>query len=231
MFGHGSVEAEHLLLALFADRDGIVGHVLSDLGITIEPMRNLVRERLGRGSGPQIAGPMPLSTSAMELIVEARNAVRTIPTARGDGGEPQLGTEHLLLAATSVRESGAFTLLRELGADPDMIWFEVKSRVPTPGGIQAGGGVVLSHLGSVPITAESQNTQPILDMNLADTLTQRLLAASLLNAREERRSTFGLRDLLRAITLDTDASRLLADLGVDNDVLRQRLDRESPASE
>lgn len=228
-FGHGSVEPEHLLLGLCADRNGIAGRVLSDMGITIDPMRDLVRERLGHGSEPQTGGPTPLSTSTMELIVAARSAVRTIPTARGDRGEPQLGTEHLLLAVGSVTEGGAFAVLRELGADPDMIRSEVKRRLPTSGG-QAVDGVALKHLGSVPVTTESQITQPTIDMNLADTATRRLLVASVRIAREEHRAMFGLRDVLRAISLDTDASRLLADLGLDADALRKRLDRGSPDS-
>lgn len=82
--GHGSVEAEHLLLGLFWDQDGIPGRVFADLGIPIEPMRDLVRDRLGPGVGPCPEGASPLSLEARKLLEDASLAARTIPTVRGD---------------------------------------------------------------------------------------------------------------------------------------------------
>lgn len=48
--GHGPVQVEHLLVGLFSDHDGIAGRVLADFGLTIAPVRDLVRQRLGVGS-------------------------------------------------------------------------------------------------------------------------------------------------------------------------------------
>jgi len=46
----------------------------------------------------------------------------------------------------------------------------------------------------------------------------------------EQRAKFGPRDLPLALARDEEASRLLAGLGIDLDVLRERLDREPLAA-
>lgn len=50
---HGAVGVEHLLLGLFSSEDDIVTRVWADFGLTIEPVRDVVRERLGVGSHPE----------------------------------------------------------------------------------------------------------------------------------------------------------------------------------
>ncbi|MGH2886970.1 MAG: Clp protease N-terminal domain-containing protein, partial [Solirubrobacteraceae bacterium] len=45
----GAVETEHELLALLGVQDGIAAEVFAELGITIDPVRALVVERLGPG--------------------------------------------------------------------------------------------------------------------------------------------------------------------------------------
>jgi ATP-dependent Clp protease ATP-binding subunit ClpC len=220
--GHLSVEGEHVLLGLFWDQDGIPGRVFADLGITIEPVRDLVRDRLETGFYPFPEGPRPLSPGARKLLEVAGGAARAIPTARGDRSEARLGTEHLLLAVTRLSDSGAHQILRALDADPNVIRFEVKKRVPPPGGRPTTGGPELRHIGSWPLSAEDEVVQPIFDSFLADPVAQRVLVASSRIAFDERRAMFGLRDLLRALARDEGASRLLAGLGVEFDVLRER---------
>ena len=48
---HGAVQVEHLLLGLFSDEDDIVDRVWADFGLTIQPVREMVRARLGVGPG------------------------------------------------------------------------------------------------------------------------------------------------------------------------------------
>ena len=68
------------------------------------------------------------------------------------------------------------------------------------------------------------------DSFLADAVAQRVLVASARIAFDEQRARYGLRDLLRALARDQKASAMLAGLGVDLDVLRERLDKEPPAA-
>ena len=176
--GHSSVEGEHVLLGLLWDQDGIPGRVLADLGVTIEPVRDLVRDRLEPEFYPFPEGPRPFSPGARKLLAVASGAAWTIPTARGVRGEAILGTEHLLLAVTRLSESGAHQILRALDADPNVIRHEVKKRVELPGGRPAGQGGELRLIASVPLSAEDEVVRPIFDSFLADPAAQRLLLAS-----------------------------------------------------
>lgn len=216
--GHSSVEAEHLLVGLFWDQEGIPGRVFADLGVTVEPVRDLVRQRLEPAFGALPEWPRPLSLGAKMLLENASRAAWTIPTSRGDGGEALIGPEHLLLAVSRLSESGPNQILRSLAADPNMIRFKVKELVVPRSDREAGEGAVLRLIDVVPLSAENEFAQPLFDSFLADAMVQRLLAASARIAFDERRARFGLRDLLRALARDRDASELLASLGVDVDV-------------
>ncbi len=228
--GHSSIESEHVLLGLFSDEDGIPGRVLADLGITIEPVRDFVRKRLEPGFYPFPEGPRPFSPGARQLLKDASGAARAIRTARSGGGEPLLGSEHLLLAVTRLSESGAHQILRALNADPNVIRFEIKKRVAPAGGRPAGMHGEVRLIGSEPLTAEDEVVRPIFDSFLADPVAQRLLLASARIAFDQQRAMFGVRDLLRALARDEGAAQLLANLGVDLDVLRERLDTDPPAA-
>ena len=90
---------------------------MADFGLTIEPVRELVRERLGVGSGPVAEGRARFSS-------EAKDALRL--ANRFALGEP--GTEHVLIVIVRRGEGGASEILRALGADPLRIAGETKMR-------------------------------------------------------------------------------------------------------
>lgn len=127
--GHGAVQVEHLLLGLFSDEDQkIVDRVWADFGLTAQPVREMVRERLGVGPGSRPEGELPFSPTAKDALRSAH---------RFGMGEP--GTEHMLIVLTARGEGGASEILRALGADPNRIRFETKKRawpssVPGPQG-------------------------------------------------------------------------------------------------
>jgi hypothetical protein len=114
---HQTVQVEHLLLGLVSDHDGIAGRAFADAGLTIEPIRDLVRERLGVGSGPLGEERVPFSP-------EAKDALRS--ANRFGLGEP--GTEHMLIVIVGRGQGGACEILRMLGADPHRIRFATKQR-------------------------------------------------------------------------------------------------------
>lgn len=82
--GHGAVQVEHLLLGLFSDEDGIVDRVWADFGLTIEPVREMVRERLGVGPGSRPEGELPFSPTAKDAL---RSPI-DLGWARFDAGSP-----------------------------------------------------------------------------------------------------------------------------------------------
>jgi ATP-dependent Clp protease ATP-binding subunit ClpA len=115
--GHGTVQVEHLLLGLFSDHAGVAGRVFADFGLTIEPVRDLVRKRLDMGGGSLPPGPLRFSQ-------EAKDALRS--AHRWALGRP--GTEHVLVVIVGRGEGGACEILRALGVDPHRVRFETKKR-------------------------------------------------------------------------------------------------------
>jgi Clp amino terminal domain, pathogenicity island component len=102
--GHRTVQVEHLLLGLFSDQDGIAGRVFADIGLTVEPIRDLVRERLGAASDSPVEREMPFSPEATDALRSAN---------RFGLGKP--GTEHMLIVTVGPGEGAACEILRVLG--------------------------------------------------------------------------------------------------------------------
>ena len=136
--GHGAVGVEHLLLGLFSDQDGIA-RVFADFGVTIEPVRDLVRERLGAGS--ESSPELPFSEEAKEALRAAN---------RWSLGKP--GIEYVLLAIVGRGEGSACDILRALGADPHRLRFETK-KLTSPSSLARPGATRgrLDLVGAVPL--------------------------------------------------------------------------------
>ena len=83
-----------------------------------------------------------------------------------------------------------------------------------------------------PWDADTTPSVPTLPLSASGTCGCRsiTLLASARIAFDDGRAMLDIRDVLRAIARDEGASRLLAGLGVDLDVLRQRLDSEPPTA-
>ena len=66
--GYSTVQVEHLLLGLCSDQDGIAGRVLADFGLRIDPVRDLVRRRLGDGSSSLPEAQLQFSSDAKAAL-------------------------------------------------------------------------------------------------------------------------------------------------------------------
>ena len=53
--GHDHVGTEHVLLGLLRERDGVAGQVLTNMGMTIEPMRQEIHRLLSSGLSEKMA--------------------------------------------------------------------------------------------------------------------------------------------------------------------------------
>lgn len=208
----GAVETEHQLLALLRLRDGIAAGVFGELGITIDPVRALVVERLGPGSEQPIQGQLPFSALAKEVLEVARREALSV-------GSEHIDTEHLLLGIVRT-DCGACQILQPLGADAESVRVAVRKRVAAP----VPGRPV--NVGRLPPRRRSQPTQALgsaIEFRpAADPALKRVLMASAGLALTEGRVTFGVSDLLRALARDPELSRVLGDLGVDVELLRKQ---------
>lgn len=221
--GHGSVETEHELIALLAEEDSVTSEVFSELGITRAMVREQVAARLDAGSGELTQGQIPFTPQAKKVFELSLRESSTL-------GHHHIGSEHLLLALTSMTEGGARQVLAALGADAERIRSEVHKRLPPPArreptyesgvGCAAGGAIARR-----PRIPASGSFTVVSDQTLG-----RVLMVSAGIALSDERTIFGLEDLLTACLRDEEVSRLLASLGVELDLLNARLKGEPPAS-
>ena len=93
--GHNQVEAEHLLLALLEQEDGLAGRIIENMGVSVEGVRKRLEEeltRLPRVSGGGLeAGKIYVSARLQRLLVSAQDHAKQM-------GDDYVSIEHLLLA-------------------------------------------------------------------------------------------------------------------------------------
>ena len=216
----GAVETEHQLLALLRLRDGIAAEVFGELGITIDPVRALVVERLGPGSEQPIQGQLAFSALAKKVLeVAQREALSR--------GSEHIGDEDLLLGIVRT-DCGACEILQELGADAESVRLAVQKRVPAP---VPGRPVNVSRLPPRRRPQPEQALGAAIEFRpAADPALERVLMVSAGLALTEGRVSFGVSDLLRALARDPGLSRVLGDLGVDVALLRKQFGEDPPVA-
>ncbi len=109
--GHTYIGSEHILLGLCRENSGVAYAALSDSGVTAEKLDELIRSASGEGSVPTSLSPEDFTPRTKRVM---QNAVMI--SARSGAG--YVGTEHLLVALLSDRDSYAIRYLGELGASP-----------------------------------------------------------------------------------------------------------------
>ena len=120
--GHASVEAAHVLLGLVQDDKGVAGAVLTNAGITIQAAREEVRRRFGSGPVTAPSGPLSFAESSRDVFASALRIAFMF-------GAEEVGSEHLLAAIVRLRDQDSAQVLHDLGADLDLLRFEIKRRV------------------------------------------------------------------------------------------------------
>jgi ATP-dependent Clp protease ATP-binding subunit ClpA len=195
--------------------DPLVEEVLAALGVTTGPVRELVMQRLGPGSGPRTEGQLPFSALSKKVLeVSLRESLSL--------GHQHIGPEHLLLGLARVSEGGASQILRELGADAKNVQLEVRRRVPGP---------IPAQPVNVATLPRRQTAAPVTEFRpAADQTLRRVLMVAAGLAMTDARETFGVGDLLHAFARDPELSQLLIELGVDLELLRERFGHEPPAA-
>src|SRR3972149_380974 len=113
--GHQALEPEHLLGALVAQREGVVGPVLAKLGARPEALQRDLEAALAklptvRGSG----GPY--------LGERTRAGLERAGTEAGRLRDEYVSTEHLLLALAQDRDGAAGRLLAQHGVTPEAVY-------------------------------------------------------------------------------------------------------------
>ncbi len=115
---HQAIDAEHLLLALLEQEEGIARPILEKIGADPALVASRLEDEL-RGV-PKVHGAEPYITNrVMKLVDRAEDEAKKLK-------DEYVSTEHLLLAA-SEEKGGAGEALRSAGARPDRVREAVKA--------------------------------------------------------------------------------------------------------
>ncbi|HET7265227.1 MAG TPA: ATP-dependent chaperone ClpB [bacterium] len=114
-YNHGQIEAEHLLLALLNQTDGVPAAILTRVGANPAALRKTLEQALAQT--PKVYGQDEPGTGA--------SLRRALEAAQQDAQrltDEYVSTEHLLLGIVADRNTGAGRLLAQAGVDREKIY-------------------------------------------------------------------------------------------------------------
>jgi ATP-dependent Clp protease ATP-binding subunit ClpC len=107
--GSEQIDAAHILLGVIHEPPGVGAQALQRMGISLDPLREQLRQLIGRGAGtPQ--GQVPYTSGAKKVLEFSQMDALTF-------AHNYIGTEHLLLGVIREGDGAGAQVLAELGAD------------------------------------------------------------------------------------------------------------------
>ena len=117
--GHNYIGAEHLMLGIIRQGDGLAVEILNNLGIELNELKRSIEDAVRSSGGTMTLGNLPLTKRAEKILkstyTEAKNFKSDI-----------IDTEHLLLSIAEEVDSVAAEVLGTLGVDYDLIYTELE---------------------------------------------------------------------------------------------------------
>ena len=120
--GHTYIGSEHILLGLCKENSGVAYAALNDCGVTADKVEQLIRGGSGEGSAPTQLSPD-------DFTPRTKRVMQTAVMYSARTGSGYVGTEHLLIALLSDRDSYAIRYLSELGVSPRNIADHMSARL------------------------------------------------------------------------------------------------------
>jgi ATP-dependent Clp protease ATP-binding subunit ClpC len=117
MLRHNYIGAEHLLLGLLREADGVAARVLGTLEVNLEEVRGEVTRIVGEGDH-ESQGQIPFTPRAKKVLELALREALSL-------GHNYIGTEHILLGLMRESEGVAARILNDLDVDADRARQEV----------------------------------------------------------------------------------------------------------
>ena len=111
--GHTYIGTEHLLLGLALEKSGVAAVVLSECGLVAQTLADKITEVVGVGER--------ISLSPDDFTPRTKRVMQAAVVASMRIGHNFVGTEHLLMAILSERDSYAVRFLEELGVSVQTI--------------------------------------------------------------------------------------------------------------
>jgi ATP-dependent Clp protease ATP-binding subunit ClpC len=126
MLNHNYIGTEHILLGLIREGEGVAAKALESLGISLEAVRQQVKEIIGRGQQAP-SGHIPFTPRAKKVL--------ELSLRESDGLDQNfIGTEHILLGLIREGSGVAAQVLVKLGADLDRARQQVVQLLHAPAG-------------------------------------------------------------------------------------------------
>jgi len=115
-YQHSQWDVEHILMALLLQERGVVGDTLSDLGVDVDAVKELVDAVLKRA--PKVA-------YTTEQIYATPRIAQLMKVANDEAERLKdefVGTEHLLIAIVAEQKGEAAGILRQFGVDQERVY-------------------------------------------------------------------------------------------------------------
>ncbi len=113
----GYIGTEHILVGLLAEQSGVAAKVLTENGVDMEQVRELIRDLIAFEKGTTIKEREGYSPRARKILEEAHRQAERF-------GQRQTGTEHILLAIIKEGENVAVRLLNTLNVNVQKIYVD-----------------------------------------------------------------------------------------------------------
>ena len=118
------IGSEALLLGLLREQDGVAARALESLGVSLEKARLAVTRHVASGDNP-------VEGFIRSRHGPSRSSIRPATKARSSDHK-YVGTEHILLALTTIEEGVGMNILRDFDLDATSIRDAVIERSPDP---------------------------------------------------------------------------------------------------
>ncbi len=120
-YRHSQWDVEHILLALLQQQAGLVGDILTELGVDVEAVRQQVETRLDKA---------PKVTYETGQIYVTPRIAQLLETAAAEANRLKdefVGTEHLLIAMAGEEKGEVAAILHHFGIDQEKVYRALQS--------------------------------------------------------------------------------------------------------
>ncbi len=121
--GHTYIGTEHVLLSLVEEGTGVAATVLSECGLDSNVFKEKIKESIGVGE--------KISLSPDDFTPRTKRVMQAAVLASARIGHNFVGTEHLLVAILSERDSYAVRFLESAGVNPATVMTALKASLGT----------------------------------------------------------------------------------------------------
>lgn len=123
--GHTYIGTEHILLGLLEQETGVAAATLRECKAETQALRERIEATVGIGS--------PTSLTPEDFTPRTKRIMQTAVITSAQAGHSFVGTEHLLVALLSERDSYAVRFLEEMGISPSSVLTALRASLSEEG--------------------------------------------------------------------------------------------------